>query len=106
MTPAARWAAAAQIMDRITEGDPAEKALTSWARASRFAGSKDRAAIRDHVFDILRNRRSVAALGGGTAGRQLVLGRLRQVGEEPSAVFTGEGWYSNRNAAYVAPSEA
>ena len=28
MTPAARWAAAAQIMDEISAGDAAEKALT------------------------------------------------------------------------------
>jgi 16S rRNA (cytosine967-C5)-methyltransferase len=92
MTPAARWAAAAQIMDRITQGDPAEKALTNWARGSRFAGSKDRAAVRDHVFDILRNWRSVAALGGGSEGRALVLGRLRQTGIDPDSVFTGEGY--------------
>lgn len=79
-------------MDQITAGEPAEKALTNWARASRFAGSKDRAAVRDHVFDILRCWRSVSVLGGGTAGRQLVLGRLRQTGGDPNEVFTGEGY--------------
>lgn len=79
-------------MDEVTGGAAAEKALTTWARKSRFAGSKDRAAVRDHVFDILRNWRSVAALGGGTDGRALVLGRLRQTGEDPDTVFTGEGY--------------
>ncbi|WP_439122504.1 RsmB/NOP family class I SAM-dependent RNA methyltransferase [Marivita sp.] len=92
MTPAARWAAAAEILDQITAGDAAEKALTNWARRSRFAGSKDRAAIRDHVFDILRCWRSTAALGGGTDGRALVLGRLRQIDEDAGSVFTGEGY--------------
>ncbi|MFP7673061.1 RsmB/NOP family class I SAM-dependent RNA methyltransferase [Marivita sp. S0852] len=92
MTPAARWAAAAQIMDQISAGSPAEKALTNWARQSRFAGSKDRAAIRDHVFDILRCWRSVAALSGGETGRHLVLGRLRQTGVDATSVFTGEGY--------------
>jgi 16S rRNA (cytosine967-C5)-methyltransferase len=92
MTPAARWAAAADIMDDVTAGVAAEKALTNWARRSRFAGSKDRAAVRDHVFDILRCWRSVAAFGGGTDGRSLVLGRLRQTGEDPDAVFTGDGY--------------
>jgi 16S rRNA (cytosine967-C5)-methyltransferase len=92
MTPAARWAAAAQIMDTITAGEPAEKALTNWARGSRFAGSKDRAAVRDHVYDILRCWRSTAALGGGSSGRHLVLGRLRQIDEDPASVFTGEGY--------------
>lgn len=92
MTPAARWAAAAGIIDRIADGEPAEKALTNWARSSRFAGSKDRAAVRDHVFDILRCWRSVAALGGGGSGRLRVLGRLRQTGEDPDTVFTGDGY--------------
>lgn len=92
MTPAARWAAAAQIIDQITAGEAAEKALTNWARRSRFAGSKDRAAIRDHVFDILRCWRSTAAVGGGTTGRARVLGRLRQTDSDPEAVFTGEGY--------------
>lgn len=92
MTPGARWAAAAQIMDDITDGAPAEKALTNWARRSRFAGSKDRAAVRDHVFDILRCWRSAAAHGGGTTGRHLVLGQLRQTDVDPDTVFTGDGY--------------
>ncbi|MCI5112931.1 MAG: RsmB/NOP family class I SAM-dependent RNA methyltransferase [Marivita sp.] len=92
MTPAARWAAAATVLDQIEAGEPAEKALTTWARKSRFAGSRDRAAIRDHVFDILRCWRSTAALGGGTTGRARVLGRVRQIGEDPDMVFTGDGY--------------
>ncbi|MGJ8605249.1 MAG: RsmB/NOP family class I SAM-dependent RNA methyltransferase [Marivita sp.] len=92
MTPAARWAAAAQILDQIEAGEAAEKALTTWARRSRFAGSKDRAAIRDHVYDILRAWRSTAALGGGTSGRLRVLGRLRQTDLDPDDLFTGEGY--------------
>ncbi|MCL3883739.1 RsmB/NOP family class I SAM-dependent RNA methyltransferase [Marivita sp. GX14005] len=92
MTPAARWAAAAENLDRIRGGTPAEKALINWARASRFAGSKDRAAVRDHVFDILRCLRSAAALGGGDDGRRMVLGRLRQTGIDPDIIFTGQGY--------------
>ncbi|PWL34592.1 RsmB/NOP family class I SAM-dependent RNA methyltransferase [Marivita sp. XM-24bin2] len=92
MTPAARWAAAADILDQIADGEPAEKALTTWARKSRFAGSKDRAAVRDHVFDILRCWRSTAALGGGETGRARVLGRLRQTDVDPASVFTGDGY--------------
>ena len=77
MTPGARIAAAIEILDEINGGAPAEKALTGWARRSRFAGSKDRAAIRDHVFDALRCRRRFAALGGGEQGRALMIGALR-----------------------------
>ena len=64
MTPAARVQAAIEVLDDILGGVPAEKALTGWARRSRFAGSGDRAAIRDHVFGALRCRRSFAALAG------------------------------------------
>lgn len=89
MTPSARCAAAIAILDRVLAGEPAEKALTNWGRASRFAGSGDRAAVRDLVFDALRQRRSAAALGGGLTGRGLVLGLVRAAGQE--ALFSGEG---------------
>jgi len=91
MTPAARLAAAIAILDQLREGAPAERALTNWGRASRFAGSGDRAAVRDHVFDVLRCRGSFAALGGGESGRALVLGLARAQGLDVAALFTGEG---------------
>lgn len=91
MTPAARLAAAIAILDQVREGAPAERALTNWGRASRFAGSGDRAAVRDHVFDVLRCRGSFAALGGGESGRALVLGLARAQGLAVAALFTGEG---------------
>ncbi len=87
MTPGARVAAAIEILDRIQGGAAAEQALTSWARASRFAGSKDRAAIRDHVFDVLRAKRS---LGDGT-GRQLMAQLALREGWDTAALFSGEG---------------
>ena len=93
MTPAARYAAAIDVLDQINAGEPAEKALTGWGRANRFAGSKDRAAVRDHVFDVLRQKRSLAALGGGTSGRTLVLGLLRRQQINPNDVF-GAGGYA------------
>ena len=91
MTPAARIAAAIDLLDAVLAGQPAEKALTGWARRSRFAGSGDRAAIRDHVFDALRCRRSYTALGGAETGRGLMLGALRAAGRDPAEAFTGEG---------------
>lgn len=91
MTPAARLAAAIAILDQLRDGTPAERALTNWGRASRFAGSGDRAAVRDHVFDVLRCRGSFAALGGGESGRALVLGLARAQGLDVAALFTGEG---------------
>ncbi|MBL1437977.1 MAG: RsmB/NOP family class I SAM-dependent RNA methyltransferase [Rhodobacteraceae bacterium] len=73
MTPTARLSAAIALLDQILTGDPAERALTRWARASRFAGSKDRAAVRDIVFDVLRRKRSLAHLAGVMTGRGLVM---------------------------------
>jgi len=89
MTPGARAAAAIEVLDRVLAGEPAERALTNWGRASRFAGSGDRAAVRDIVYDALRRRASAAAVGGGLTGRGLVLGLMREAGQE--ALFSGEG---------------
>jgi len=66
-------------------------ALIGWARRSRFAGSKDRAAVRDHVFDAVRCRRRFVAWGGAMTGRGLMLGALRAASVDPGSVFTGEG---------------
>jgi 16S rRNA (cytosine967-C5)-methyltransferase len=92
MTPAARIAAAIDVLDAVGSGKPTEQALTAWGRANRYAGSKDRAAVRDHVFDAVRNLRLFAALGGATSGRGLMLGSLMDKDVDPATVFTGEGY--------------
>ena len=91
MTPGARVQAAIEILDHIASGEPAEKALIGWARRSRFAGSGDRAAVRDHVFQALRCWRSYACLGGGETGRARMIGALRAADIDPSALYTGAG---------------
>jgi 16S rRNA (cytosine967-C5)-methyltransferase len=91
MTPAARLQAAIEVLDQILGNTPAEQALTRWARNSRYAGSKDRAAVRDIVFDALRCKRSFAHLGGAMSGRGLILGALRMQGQNPAEHFTGIG---------------
>jgi len=88
MTPAARVAAAIEILDMVGDGTPAEQVLTRWGRSNRFAGSKDRAAIRDHVFDVLRQKRSAAWLGGAGTGRGLMIGLLRAQGVDLDTIFT------------------
>lgn len=89
MTPAARVQTAIELLEPILEGAPAERVLTQWARKSRFAGSKDRAAIRDHVFDVLRRRNSAALSGGGQTPRALMIGLLRLQGIDLDSIFTG-----------------
>jgi len=61
MTPGARISAMIEVLDSILVGVPTEKALINWGRGNRFAGSKDRAAIRDLVFQAVRCRRSAGA---------------------------------------------
>jgi len=91
MTPGARMQAAIEVLDAWGAGRPLEQALIQWARGARYAGSGDRAAVRDHVFDVLRARGSCAALGGGRDGRALAIGLLRLQGSDPALYFTGEG---------------
>jgi 16S rRNA (cytosine967-C5)-methyltransferase len=94
MTPGARAAAAIAVLDRILAGEAAEKALTNWARGARYAGSSDRAEVRDIVFQCLRCRSSYAAMGGGLTGRGLVLGFARDGNEDPARVYFLGGPYA------------
>ena len=92
MTPGGRLSAAIEALDRIIAGQPAERVLTRWARASRFAGSKDRAAVRDIVFDALRRRRSALWSSGQAEepGRALVIGLMVQTEPAMLEAFDGE----------------
>lgn len=90
MTPSARVSAAIEILDLILAGGASEQILTRWARSNRYAGSGDRAAIRDHVFDALRCRRSCAWRGRAETGRGLMIGACRAAGLDPDTTFTGE----------------
>ncbi|MGJ5619232.1 RsmB/NOP family class I SAM-dependent RNA methyltransferase [Sulfitobacter sp. MF3-043] len=91
MTPGARVAAAIEVLDDMAGGLAAEQALTRWARRSRFAGSKDRAAIRDHVFDVLRTRKTAAYYGGSDNARALMIGLLHHQGADIASLFDALG---------------
>lgn len=59
MTPAARVQTSIELLDRIiaaaqSNGAPADRILAEWFRNSRFAGSKDRRAIRELVYAAIR----------------------------------------------------
>ncbi len=90
MRPEARVAAAIEVLNEVLAGHAAEATLTRWGRANRYAGSGDRAAIRDHVYDALRCKRSFAVLGGALTGRGLMLGWVRAAGADPESTFTGD----------------
>lgn len=75
MKPGARLAAAVTILTEITiRHRPAALALADWGKASRYAGSGDRAAVGNLVYDAMRRRGSIAARMGANTPRALVLG--------------------------------
>ena len=77
MTPAARLAAAIEVLTTIeTDRKPAADTLKQWGTAHRFAGSGDRAAIAGLVYDALRRKASSAFLMGEDTPRAIALGML------------------------------
>ena len=74
MRPAGRLAAAIEILETHASADyPARLVLSTWARGNRYAGSKDRAAIANLVFDVLRRSSSYGAFMGSQTPRALAL---------------------------------
>lgn len=88
----ARAAAAIEVLDRwLTGAGPAERLLAEWGRANRYAGSGDRRAVGDLVYDAIRRRRSALWVSGAVEedGRALILGRTVLAGTDPASLFTG-----------------
>ena len=88
MTPAARVQSAIEIIDAviaaaIAQGAPADRILADWARGNRYAGSKDRRAIRDLVYAAIRACGPVPA-----SGRAAML-LLAKSDPELAALFDG-----------------
>lgn len=88
MKPGARLQAAIEVLEEIrSRHRPANQALAEWGRAHRFAGSGDRAAIGNLVFDALRQQASISHVMGEDSPRALALGALARVwGEPPEAI--------------------
>lgn len=68
MTPAARVQAAIELLDAIiaaarSEGAPADRLIADYFRARRYAGSKDRRAVRELVYAAIRACGEVPANG-------------------------------------------
>lgn len=72
-----RLAAAIEILDDIeTRHRPAADALKDWGVSHRFAGSGDRAAIGNIVYDSLRLKASSTWRFGAGTGRAQAFGAL------------------------------
>ena len=93
MTPAARIAAAIEVLDEIEQArGPADGVIKGWGKAHRFAGSKDRKAIAEHVYTALRARARSKWRMGAEDGRALVLSILADRSPaDAESLFTGEG---------------
>ncbi len=96
MLPAARLQAAIEILQSLENtAKPADLLLREAFRARRYAGAKDRAAIAERVFAVLRRRALCAWRMGGEDARLLVLGLLVTegvTGETIAALFSGNAY--------------
>jgi len=73
-----RFSAAIEVLEAIFDKhNSAAAALHDWGRSHRFAGSGDRSAIGNLVYDALRQKNSVAFKMGDDTPRSLVLGVAR-----------------------------
>jgi len=105
MTPAARIQAAIEILDAIAaaareSGAPADAIFAEAMRQRRYAGSKDRRAIRALVYDAIRVVRSAPA-----SGRAAMLA-LADVQPDMAALFDGSPYGPAPIAADEARAEA
>jgi 16S rRNA (cytosine967-C5)-methyltransferase len=116
MTPAARLQMAIDILEGLNgTAQPADRYLKDWFKARRFAGSKDRRAIAEQVFQIFRHRAGFAHRMGSETPRALAIAALLAEGGDPESLFAESlsGGYgpapltdSERAAIAAAPSEA
>ncbi len=75
-----RLSAAIEVLDEIfARHNSAAAALHEWGRAHRFAGSGDRSAIGNLVYDALRQKQRLAAQMGTDSSRALVLAVAKSV---------------------------
>ncbi|WP_237154183.1 RsmB/NOP family class I SAM-dependent RNA methyltransferase [Oryzibacter oryziterrae] len=74
MKDGGRIAAAIEVLTDVERTRrPVQDCLKDWGVMHRFAGSKDRSAIGNLVFDVLRKRASLAAIMGAETPRALAL---------------------------------
>lgn len=100
MTPAARVQSAIEILDGVIaaakgQGAPADRIVADWARSHRFAGSKDRRAIRDLVYAAIRSCGPVPVTGRAAMlrlahGDAALAALFDGTGYGPPAIATGE----------------
>jgi len=88
MTPAARLQAAIEILS-AGGARPLDRQLKDWFRSHRFAGSKDRHAITEQVYNVIRHRARLACRMGADDPRALMIAAVLAAGDAPETLFTG-----------------
>jgi 16S rRNA (cytosine967-C5)-methyltransferase len=96
VTPAARAAAAIELLGNIAAGaDPADTIIAEYFRRRRYAGSGDRRAVREIVYDVLRDlgmlKWQVEAAGGDNGDSRAWM--IAQIGadtpDDLARIFSG-----------------
>ena len=111
MTPAARIQAAIEILEGLNAtAMPADRFIRDWFRARRYAGSKDRAAVAQRVFDVYRHRAFYAWRMESDAPRALVIASALVEKGDIEALFDGSEYGpkpldDNERAAVARPPE-
>ena len=123
MTPAARLQASAEILDAVIastrdDGPPADSIVTRYFKTRRYAGSKDRRAVRELVFRAIRRSAERPA-----SGRAAILGLIdedptleellgqprgpepREVGESGAPASLIPSWLEREIDPLVTPDE-
>jgi 16S rRNA (cytosine967-C5)-methyltransferase len=106
MTPAARLQAAAEILDQVIasvreDGAPADAVVTGYFKQRRYAGAKDRRAVRELVFRAIRRTAERPE-----SGRALVIGLAQDEPELPSLFGEPRGPEPIEAGEPVAPANA
>ena len=88
MTPSARVQAAIELLDLViaaarSRGSPADRIVAEWFKTRRYAGSKDRRAVRDLLF------RAIRACGPLPASGRAAMLRLAESDETLLVLFDG-----------------
>lgn len=123
MTPAARVQAAIEILDLVIasardDGAPADALVTRYFRTRRYAGSKDRRAVRELVFRAIRRtaerpltgRSAILGLAGDDPSLLDLFGEPRgpeplREGEAATASGIVPGWLVPELSPLVSPHE-
>ena len=100
MTPSARVQAAIEILDQViaaarANGAPADRLIADWFRSRRFAGSKDRRAVRELAY------RAIRACGEVPDNGRAAMLRVAAEDAEIAALFDG----SRHAPGAIAPGE-